>query len=159
MTIKLMDGRHLDQSSIDHLGLEVGSPLPESYRRFLQYYDGAQPESNLFDGDQSIDCSVTRFIPARKIADEVLRIEGLNRSLIPIANTEGGNYVVIDVTRNSEIYFWEHEICECVRRLALDFSEFIGRLQPFNPTKVLLRPEQVLDTWIDPDFLKKLNDN
>lgn len=156
MAIDLSNGTKADIDDIRNLERSIGDKLPTSFLKFVNNQDGAKAATNVFTGSQSDNCSISQFIPVKQIQKEKLIVEGLAPTLIPIAWAEGGNYVVLDQKQNFEVFFWDHEVAEQSEKLAADFAEFLERLEPFDPKTVELKPEQILDAWIDPDFLKSL---
>lgn len=156
MAIDLLNGTKADIVDVRNLERSIGSKLPNSYIEFVNSQDGAEAADNLFRGTKSDNCGVSGFIPVKQVEKERLLVEGLNSSLIPVAWAEGGNYVVLDKAQNFEVFFWDHEVAEPSEKLADNFEEFLEGLEPFDPKTVELKPEQILGSWIDPDFLKSL---
>ena len=119
---------------------------------FLGEHDGAEPETNIFSVDEQNDSGVNQFIPARRILREREGLDNLAPHAIPVAWAEGGNYVLVDIDRNGEVQFWDHETSN-ISKLANDFDSFLSSLRPFSVDDVELKPGQVKSAWVDPDFL------
>ena len=126
-----------------------GVTLPKSYREFVNSYDGATPETNIFRRSEKENglVGVSRFIPLKDVLEERKNVEPIPPRLLPIAHAEGGNYVLIDID-SSAISFWDHENGMSTE-IAANFDEFLEYLVPF---KVQLKPGQVKRVWIDPSF-------
>jgi hypothetical protein len=64
-----------------------------------------------------------------------------------------GNYFLLDKT-NESVWFWDHETNRS-KLITNSLVEFNSSLT-VSP-EVELNPDQVLEAWIDPEFLKSLN--
>jgi hypothetical protein len=94
--------------------------------------------------------------------------ERMPKGFFPIASAEGGNIICISYKKNpGEIYFWDHEsevdigetpTMKNMYFLAESFSNFIEKLKKFDSSKVEVKDEDIISSWIDPDFLKSLED-
>ncbi len=157
MKIKLTKGHPAMPMDIEELQREVGGELPPSFIDFLQHHDGAKPETNSFKIGYTNGSGVNGFIPLGDILSARGNIDALPTTAFPIAWTEGGNYVFIDMAADGSVFFWDHEQPERPTLLASDFASFVNMLEPFDPTSIKLRPGQVTSAWIDPDFLKSLD--
>lgn len=156
MKVKLTNGRPAPLADIEKLQREIGSALPKSFLEFIRQHDGAEPETNIFKIGGVNESGVNGFIPVREIPTERANIENLPPTAFPIAWAEGGNYVFVD-TASGAVYFWDHEQPTPPVRMASDFTSFMEMLEPFDPSSIQLKPGQVKSAWIDPDFLKSLN--
>jgi hypothetical protein len=157
MTVKLEGGKTASQQNILALETGLGCKLSNSLRKFLQEQDGAKPETNIFTIRDKDECSVTSFIPCGEILKERGYIENIPPKAFPVAWAEGGNYVFVDEDKNGVVYFWDHETAKDTA-LAFTFGDFLNLLQPFDISTVKLKPGQVKKVWIDPEFLKRLNE-
>lgn len=155
MKVKLTKGRPALPSDIERLQREIGATLPNSFLEFVRQHDGAEPEINIFKIGSANESGVSGFIPVRNITGERANIDALPPTAFPIAWAEGGNYLVIDAASGA-VYFWDHEQPTPLVRMAPDFAAFIEKLEPFDPSSIRLKPGQVKSAWIDPDFLKNL---
>jgi len=151
MKISLNNGRAASEDAIASLEAAVGRRLSEPFRHFLKEYDGAEPETNIVNGNN--DCGVNQFIPAARIGSERKYIENLPKLGYPVAWSEGGNYVFIDEGKNGAVYFWDHETAG-ITKLADDFQSFLDLMEPLEDIE--LKPGQVKSVWVDPKFLKTL---
>jgi len=158
MKIKLTKGRAASQEEIAALQGKLGEPLPSDYTEFVGRNDGAEPENNIFRIGATNDSGINAFIPVDEVADEMQRIENLPGRSFPVAWAEGGNYVFVNLAAGGAVFFWDHESPESIVRLADNFLSFLELLEPFDVRSVKLKPGQVKKAWIDPDFLKDLQD-
>lgn len=121
-------------------------------------HDGAEPDSNIFSVGEDNNSGVRAFIPAKDIPRERFNIENLPVRAFPIAYDDCGNYILIDQEQSGAVLFWDHETPEPLIKVADDFESFLESLEPFDLDSVQLEPGQVKEVWIDPDFLKSLED-
>jgi hypothetical protein len=154
--IKLHDGKPASEGTILALEAELGCQLSGSFRIFLKTYDGAKPETNVFKIDDTNESGVNAFIPAEQIPKARRLIENIPPKGYPVAWTEGGNYVFLDEDRDGAVFFWDHEIPDEPTELASSFGSFLELLEPFDMGTVHLKPSQVKEVWVDPDFLRSL---
>lgn len=144
-------------NDIRALEARLGRPLPAAFLAFVRTFDGAEPAPNVFDIGDSNQSGVNRFIPVAEIWSARAHIENLSSTAFPVAWAEGGNYVIVDPDRRDAVFYWDHEIPDPLLRIADDFAAFVKMLGPFDINDVELEPGQVLDVWIDPDFLRSLD--
>lgn len=155
--IEISGGRRLSEEEVREVEQDLEVSLPGDYREFVVNHDGLRPQLNIFRVSGANESGVNEFIPLRRIPKECTFIENLGDGRIPIAWAEGGNYVCLDISTVGGVFFWDHEEPERDMKLADSFSRFIELLEPFDPNSVELRPGQVKSAWIDPDFLKSLD--
>jgi hypothetical protein len=143
----------------------VGYSIPPTFLSSFWRVQGGEPDSNTFAiGSDGIDSGINEFIEFGSIPDEYE--SGGFRELggyLPIAFAEGGNYVCVKVTEpdRGAIYFWDHEIASPsrqLRQIAESLDRFLEVLQPFDPKSVVLAKGQVVEAWIDPEFLRATKD-
>ena len=156
MTVKLADGSAASPASIKALETDLGFQISDSFREFISTQDGASPETNIFRVSEKNQSGVNEFIPAASIAAERTYLENLPQKAYPVAWAEGGNYVFIDEGRNGEVFYWDHEVPEEISRLADNFAAFLALLKPFDIKSIKIKPGQVKRVWVDPEFLKQL---
>lgn len=154
MKIKLKKTKcSVSSSEIEDFERQFGEKLPEDYKHFLANYNGAKPASNIFRGNESV--AVSGFIPFDQLLKEHSLIANeVPEKVIPIAWDSCGNYVCLDLEQAGAVLFWDHEEPDNLTRLAGSFSEFCDMLDPFDVSKVELKPGQVISAWIDPSLLK-----
>lgn len=156
MKVKLVDGQAAQPSELAALQKKLDEALPAEFVDFVARNDGAKPETNIFKVSATNESGVNEFIPVRKIAVEMPRIENLPEKSFPVAWAEGGNYVFVNLAAGGSVFFWDHEQPGNIVRLANSFNLFLELLEPFNISSIELKPGQVKKAWIDPDFLKGL---
>ena len=144
------------QSEIDYFAQGAGINMSEKFKKYLQEFNGAEPETNIFSINERNESGVSRLIPVSVMIEEQKYLDNVEKSVFPIAWAEGGNYVVVDFDKNESIYFWDHEEPENQILLGFDVYDFLSKLKPFDADSVELEEEQVESAWIDPDFLKSL---
>ena len=141
MTIKINDPkRPASIYEIEAFEEEVlNVRLPEEYKLFVQRYNGAKPESNVFEINATNESGVNQFIPLANLQEQRAQVVGrLAKKYLPIAWAEGGNYVCLNLDDGS-VSFWDHEDSAEPTRLAGSFSDFLDVLRPFDPSSVKLR--------------------
>lgn len=178
MAIKLTkSGPRIEEATVLRFESELGTHLPGDYRAFLLQHNGGVPETNDFDLPSGGGSGVNLFYGLSGLTDPVqpsdLRAERKRMvgrvpgHILPIGDAEGGNLVCISLSGQDRgaVYFWDHEeeaeeeespSYQNLFKLADNFSDFWKNLREFDSTKVDVKPEQVLESWIDPDFLKQL---
>src|SRR5579862_7262050 len=156
MKVRLTKGRPALPADIEKLQRHIGEALPNSFLEFIRQHDGAEPETNSFKIGGVNESGVNGLIPVHDVPSERANIENLPPTAFPFAWAEGGNYVFID-TASGAVYFWDHEQPTPPIQLASDFAAFMEMLEPFDPSSIKLQPDQVKSAWIDPDFLKSLD--
>lgn len=155
--IEISGGRRLSEEEVREVEQDLEVSLPDDYREFVANHDGVRPQLNIFPISNTNESGVNEFIPLHRIRKECTFIENLGDDRIPIAWAEGGNYVCLDVSKGGGVFFWDHEEPERDAKLADSFSRFMELLAPFDPNSVELKPGQVKSAWIDPEFLKSLD--
>jgi SMI1-KNR4 cell-wall len=148
-------------ASVEKVERAVGYNLPPMFLASFARVHGGVPESNMFAvGSDGQDAGVDEFLAFDSIPDE-FELGGFRElgGYVPIAVASGGNYVCAKVTEPNlgGIYFWDHEIAspsECLWLIAESLDMFLDVLRPFDPKSVVLRPDQVIKAWIDPELLK-----
>lgn len=158
MSIKLNNGRPMSHEEIAAFERMVGHLLPQGIKNFFSKYDGAEPDTNIFNIGETNDSGVNQFIPMRRILAEMVYVDNLPQYAFPIAWVEGGNYVIIKPAERGAVYFWDHEKPADMTFLADSFDAFFSSIKPFDVIDVNLKPGQVISAWVDPDFLKDLNE-
>lgn len=159
MKIKLgKAASHPSLEQISALEVSLGTKFANEYLSFLQKYNGALPEANVFRVSDQNSSGVNGFIPLEKIAYEAQFLDSeVSPDFFPIAYAEGGNYVCLPIAAGRDgVYFLDHEIPGLVAltKLAGSLEGFLDQLQPLDRTEVKLKPGQVKKVWIDPSFLK-----
>lgn len=158
MTVAIPTNTPASPDDIRKLENELGYRINDEYRRFLLRSNGVTPESNMFSGDAAeIDEGVEYFVPVADIMSCRAYMEPLDSTVYPIADTGGGDYVVIDEGRNGAVMFWDHETGD-LTLLAAGFDAFLASLEPFDPKSVTLDPKSVISVWVHPDLLKEIED-
>lgn len=157
MKIAFYHGKPSTREAILSLKQAIDHDISATFLRFVEENDGAEPESNIFKIGEDGDCGINEFIPVSQIPEEIKIIEDLPRHAYPVAWAEGGNYVIIDEGRKGAVFFYDHEILDGLTMLAPNFEEFLMMLDPFDPKSVEVRPDQIEEVWISPEFQKILD--
>lgn len=155
IAIKLHGWNPASNDAIHAFESATGYTLPDSFKEFLRAYNGAIAAPNLFKTDDGFEIGVHQFVLIENIPNERKLIEELPPKSFPIAWDEGGNYILINGSKNDAIQFWDHETGD-IHNLASDFESFVSRLTPFDVESVKLIPGQVKRVWVNPDILKKI---
>lgn len=160
MSIKIKHkGKHIDEVCLVGFEERIGMKLPNDFRKFLKKNNGGIPETNEFDiPELHTESGVNEFLSIEKI--EYIKSEFSNRfasNALPIAYAEGGNYLCLLIGQNAGIYFWDHELEQNEGQhnmflLAKNFASFLSSLKKFDISKIKLKPNQVQNVWVNPDF-------
>lgn len=154
MKIRFDGGNAAPPDVVQRIESVLRAELSDSYRTFLQLYDGAKPESNYFDIGSKNGSGVRRFIPAAEILQQRGFIDHIPQKAYPIAEDDCGNFILIDEAKNGAVLFWDHETGG-LTELAVDFAAFLECLQPFNAESISLKPDQLKRVWVDPEFRRR----
>jgi len=159
MKIALKGGRSAAESDISALEAVIGKPLDGQFRVFVETYDGAHPEENSFTVDDVAHMGgVNEFIAVKDIVRKRGYIDDIAPGAYPVAVSAGGNYVILDQDRHGAIFFWDHEIEGGLSKLADSFDAFLDMIAPLDASAIQPTSGKVIRAWIDPDFLKQLDD-
>jgi len=90
----------------------------------------------------------------RKMDDQPLPADLGCLPVTPFAEDDCGNYFVY--FKSGAVGFWDHEIGRIIQ-IAATVDDFLAGL--INPEPVELKPGQVLDAWIDPEFAESCREN
>lgn len=165
-------GPQLGLAGIEDFERSLGRKLPGDYRSFLLDTNGGRPEPNSLTMEKTeVSCGVNQFYSVldRRGQNDLLTEQAALKSRIPedmlvIADCEGGNRVCISLRGEDfgSVFFWDHELgleddpSSAFFPIAPDFSAFFNALSKLDPSKIVLQPEQIIETWIDPDFLREI---
>lgn len=156
MNIKFSKPKAVERKDIDFFAQALGCSLSGDLERFFLEFNGSEPETNIFTVGKDNESGVNELIPIPRILGERKYLDCVGDMVIPVAEAEGGNYIVIDLARGQTVYFWDHEDPQNMTKLADGIYEFLDALMPFDPESVELKEGQVESAWIDPEFLKSL---
>lgn len=156
-------------SEVKQLEELFGYELPNDYKDFMIEYNGGEPNSNVFSiPEEQNESGVNKFFSQKEIIKEK-KILGnrIGIGVIPIADAACGNIVCLSLINEKKgVYFWDHELEDEEENLpswknmfylAESFKDFMNKLRRFNPDEIELEPGQVLEVWVDPEFLKEIN--
>ena len=154
---------------------ELGVELPADYRLFLNEINGGTPTTpNVLESAAGVDysCGVNEFFGLNRSEASDLRgryafYSGrVPSELLPVAAAVGGNLICLRIQdpHHGAVYFWDHELETTGRRseqavleeLSDSFSAFAQSLRPLGDDEVQYRQEDVIEAWIDPEFLEQL---
>ena len=163
----------INEQKVNEFEKKLGYNLPHNYFNFLIKNNGGTPELNLCNIKDYGQITVSHFF-GLDIKDKINELKNVlsifhNRfpnGFLPIASVEGGNLVCISLFSNkSEIYFWNHEeeseeeekpTLKNMYKIVDDFNLFLKMLERFDASKVKVKKEDGVSSWIDPDFLKEI---
>lgn len=155
MTVKLTEASPASKNEIEALEKALGVRLPDEFENFLLAHNGARPESNMFLVGSDNDSGVRKFVPCSEIVEQMKFIDNVSFKMIPIAEDDCGNYVLLNLDDGGRIYFWDHEEPYEQIELAPGMNAFLELLEP-DSNSVQLKEGQVISAWVDPEFLKEL---
>jgi len=165
--INIIPNKKADTEQLEKFIQMLNFKLPEDYVIFLKEYNGGKPEENIvkLDFNESLSFRINSFfgIGTEMYINDILWnmkiLEGrVPKQYIPIAHTEGGDIVCMNLISENcgDIYLWLHEE-ERFFEIAPSFSGFFEIISPHNPDDDDLSGYEVIDVWIDPEFLGKIN--
>ena len=115
-------GPPIDQGRLAAVESEIGIEFPESYKRFLLAHNGGRPNPAYFTVAENNEIVWMRIHFFFGIDDEIDGCDllwnirttrgRLPRSVVPIADDEGGNLFCLDLRPQGggRIIFWDHEL-------------------------------------------------
>src|SRR5688572_9418620 len=119
--------------------------MPPSLQQSVEKAIALLPKRSVFkNGQDEFELRNLFPVQAWKPHTEACRAVG---SLV-FGEDSGGNFFLL--APDGLITFWDHETNE-ETVLAQTIDEFLGGL--VEPTPVVLNPEDVISSWIDPEFL------
>lgn len=150
MEIEVKDVAPLSRLDIEAIELHFGVALLPDIIKFYEKYNGGRLRLNELSGTGGM-VSLSRFISAEKVVGEI-KLFGVESGFIPIAWSEGGNYIVVRIA-GGEVYFIDHEDRENYILLANSIPDFLSRLVSSEP---LTSSSAGSILQIDPDFLRRI---
>ena len=134
--------------------------LPPDYVAFLLIGNGAKPEPNLFDTMSNGKASVAEFFALSSLIIEKCYLDNANPSAkVPIARAVGGDWICIETlsTGYGTVWFADHELPgnDAFSPLSDNIETFLAKIMPWTPNEASVKPESVINSWIDPNFLLK----
>ncbi|MCG9873862.1 MAG: SMI1/KNR4 family protein [Leptospiraceae bacterium] len=163
----------IDEERVLKFESEFKLKLPDDYFEFLIQNNGGKPDLNILDVDNFGQININNFF-GFDLKDKESNLEFCydmfkNRipiGILPIAESEGGNIICISLTKEvGSIYFWDHEMeadegekpdYSNMYKISDSFSSFIKRIEKFDPSKVEVNEKDVMNVWVDPEFLKDI---
>jgi SMI1-KNR4 cell-wall len=138
--------------------------LPSAYREFLCEYNVAVPAENKYEAGETTTSVTSFFGISDNRMDDLIEQNRLFAYRIPdgtlaIADAAGGNLICLDL-ESGKIYLWDHEEeaaavgdqaanFDNMYELAESFSEFLRRIESFDPGSVQLDPNNVISVSIE----------
>ncbi len=165
----------INTNQIEVFSKQIGYSFPRDFIKFLLKNNGGKLELNLCDAEQFGQFTIDVFfgIGLKNELNDLRRIitvfkDRIPSHYLPIASTEGGNLICLSLLGNiGEIYFWDHEeeseegeeaTSKNMYKIASNFTSFLELIKKFDSSKIELKEEDIISTWIDPDFLKEIQD-
>jgi hypothetical protein len=126
---------------------------PGDHIAFLQASDGGHVAVNTFPVRPGLSDTITKMYGVSDIIRQKTALsDRMPPTVWPIADTANGNFVVLVVSENWIVGFWDHE-SESVDELAPDFTQFAMIVRPM--TYPQLHPNQVSSIALSPGFAEK----
>ena len=155
MPVELSEcGAAITSADVVAFELRIGFELPADYRAFLLKYNGGRPGPNMIRNAEIGDCCVKQYFGIRE--EEHFSLETKWQRMrqrvladqLAIAIDDFGNLFCISVGTDDygALYFWDHEweaeegeepSYQNLTRLAVSFSDFWVRMEPFDPRECL----------------------
>lgn len=132
-----------------------------AFLELVSNHNGASLDPNTFYISANNSSGVNRIIAIEKIAYETSLIDPvIAESFFPFAYAEGGNYLCLSKkSQDTAVYFLDHEIegGKALTKVANSLNEFFSELEPIESSGPV-KSARIKSVWIDPAFLKELQD-
>ncbi len=137
--------------------------LPYDYVDFLIEYNGGIPYKNEIKGSNyGLSVQVFFGFGLRNDIDIEynynLFVKDSHKDYLPILQLEFGDLILINMRKKDfgSILWWQHETYETIK-LFNSFKDLLNSVVEYDP-EIDLDEVEVLSSWIDPAFQKKLNE-
>lgn len=168
-------GSPIEEDDFKKFSSQIGYFFPDEYFLFLKDNNGGYLDNYVAEY-QGLNKLKSKFILAGFYGlgidsnnDLRSKYELYNgrvpEGCVPIGYDVGGNQVCINLTTKNYgfIYFWDHEneleednSIESLYYIASSFNEFLNSIKEDSDDEEPPTDYKVKKTWIDPDFLKSL---
>lgn len=174
--INIVSNEGFNENELIALSKKIGYELPNDYIEFLRQHNGGYVKNSISsyykNGEQKF--ILTSMFGLGADDDLISQFETYKNRIpntcIPIGRDAGGNLVCLNLSedRYGYVYFWDHEeefnyeeekiTINNLHFIAETFNEFLNSIER-DDIKESEEGYKVKKVWVDPDFLKELDNN
>ena len=174
--ITIVSNEGFNEDNLITFSEKIGYELPKDYIEFLRHHNGGYVKNSISsyvkNGKQKF--ILTSMFGLGSGDDLLSQFETYKKRIpntcIPIGRDTGGNIICLNLSedRYGYVYFWDHEeelnydegkiTINDLYIIAETFNEFLNTIERDN-MKEQEEGYKVKKVWVDPDFLKELENN
>lgn len=174
--INIVSNEGFNENALITFSEKISYELPKDYVEFLRYHNGGYVKNSISsyfkNGKQKF--ILTSMFGLGSDDDLLSQFETYKNRIpntcIPIGRDAGGNLVCLNLSedRYGYVYFWDHEeelnyekgkiAINDLYFIAETFNEFLNSMER-DDLKDSEKGYKVKKVWVDPDFLKELENN
>ncbi len=174
--INIVSNKGFNENELIAFSGKIGYELPKDYIEFLRHHNGGYVKNSISsyseNGNQKF--ILTSMFGLGSDDDLISQFETYKNRIpntcIPIGRDAGGNLVCLNLSeeRYGYVYFWNHEeelhyeegkiTINDLYFIAETVNEFLNSIER-DDLKESEKGYKVKKVWVDPDFLKELEDN
>ncbi|WP_249872820.1 SMI1/KNR4 family protein [Oceanobacillus saliphilus] len=174
--INIVSSEGFNENDLITFSRKIGYELPKDYIEFLRHHNGGYVKNSISsyfkNGKQKF--FLTSMFGLGSDDDLLSRFETYKKRIpntcIPIGRDAGGNLVCLNLSedRYGYVYFWDHEeelnyeegkiTINDLYLITETFNEFLNSIER-DDLKKSEEGYKVKKVWVDPDFLKELENN
>ncbi|RPF54169.1 SMI1/KNR4 family protein [Aquisalibacillus elongatus] len=172
--INILSNKGFNENELVAFSEKVGYELPDDYIEFLRKHNGGYVEDSVSTyyrhGEQKF--ILTSMFGLGSEDDLFTQFESFKNRIpntcISIGRDAGGNLVCLNLSqfKYGYVYFWDHEeelnyedgkiTINDLYFIADSFKDFLNSIERYTINESDLEGYEVKEVWIDPDFLKEL---
>lgn len=153
--IKLNEAnKAISLSDLSKIEENLGSKLPNDYKKFLSFSNGGVPVNNIFPVPSDGDAVLNEFFPielTKSFFDDF--VIHLDKTYLKIADDASGNLVLMSIDDSrSEIYYSDLERNDrSLTKLSNSFSDFLASFQSEDQSLESIRKEnpEVVESFLE----------
>lgn len=173
----IVSNKGFNENSLIAFSNRIGYALPNDYIDFLRDHNGGYVKNSICayykKGEQKFH--LTSLFGLGSEDDLLTQFETYKNRIpstcIPIGRDAGGNLVCLNLSKDNygNVYFWDHEeelkyedgeiTINDLYSIAGTFSEFLDSIKIDEESPLDHEGYKVKKVWVDPDFLKELENN
>jgi hypothetical protein len=175
--IDIVSNKAFNENELIAFSKKIGYKLPSDYIEFLRRYNGGYVKNSIGtyykNGEQRF--ILTSMFGLGADDDLISQLKTyknrIPKTCIPIGRDAGGNLICLNLSEDKYgyVYFWDHEeelkyeegkiTIDDLYFIAGSFKEFLNSIERDKKTESGVEGYKVKKVWIDPDFLKELDNS